>query len=258
VTSTGLRAVVVIPARDEAARVGRCLRALAAQRELAPGAFEVVLVLDRCTDATAAVARATAVRHPVPLTVVESPGRGVGAARRFGMDLAHARLEAAGAPDGLIACTDADTEVDPRWLAAQLRLVAAGAHAVGGRIELDPAEAMALPAGALALREARARARLRAVRAEDAAAEHHFFSGASMSVTAGAYRVVGGLEPLEALEDERLARRLAANRLKVVRSDAVRVRTSARTEGRAPRGLAHDLARDARLAQKDVNGPRIA
>ena len=47
-----LRAVVVIPARDEQERIGPCLLALAEQRGLEPGAFEVVLVLDHCRDAT--------------------------------------------------------------------------------------------------------------------------------------------------------------------------------------------------------------
>lgn len=46
------------------------------------------------------------------------------------------------------------------------------------------------------------RSRLRAVRAEDAAAEHHHFAGASLAVTAHAYRLAGGLEPVTSLEDE--------------------------------------------------------
>ena len=41
-----LNAVVVIPARDEAERIGACLRALACQ-SVAPGAFETIVVLVR-------------------------------------------------------------------------------------------------------------------------------------------------------------------------------------------------------------------
>ena len=42
-----------------------------------------------------------------------------------------------------------------------------------------------------------------------------------MGVTARAYRAVGGLDPLPALEDEGFARRLAAGGLRIVRSDRV-------------------------------------
>ena len=241
---SALRAVVVIPAHDEERRIGGCLRALGAQEGLVPGAFDVVLVLDRTSDATPQHARAAARDGGLCLTIVEAAGPGVGAARRTGMDLACARLEAAGAA-GLIACTDADTEVDRHWLAVQLLLVDEGADAIGGRIDLDPLEAAGLAPGVVAWREARARTRLAAVLAEDPLAEHHFFSGASMSVTARAYRACGGIPPFPALEDEALARRLVDGRHRIVRSNAVRVRTSARTRGRAPRGLAHDLRRAA-------------
>ncbi|HEY4095691.1 MAG TPA: glucosyl-3-phosphoglycerate synthase [Baekduia sp.] len=251
---TGLRAVVVIPARDEEALVGRCLAALAVQEGIAPEAFEVVLVLDRCADATEAVARGAARAGGVVLHLARSPVPGVGAARRHGMDLACARLEAAGRPDGLIACTDADTEVDPGWLAAQLALVEQGADAVGGWIDLDPSGARLLPPDALDRRQERARARLAAVVAQDPNAEHHFFSGASMGVTARAYRAVGGLEPVDALEDEGFARRLAGAGLRIVRSGAVRVSTSARTDGRAPRGLARDLQLGRWLAHRRYDG----
>jgi glycosyltransferase involved in cell wall biosynthesis len=241
-------AVVVIPARDEAARIGRCLDALGAQTGAV--AFSVIVVLDRCTDATADAARAAAHAAGLELTLADAPEPGVGAARRHGMDLAAGRL----ADDGLIACTDADTAVAPDWLAAQLALVAAGADAVGGQIELDPAEAAALPAAALRRRERRARVRLDAVRAQDPGAAHHFFSGASIGLTVRAYRAVDGVAPLRALEDEDLARRLTGAGLRIVRSDAVRVRTSGRVDGRAPRGLAHDLQLGGWLARRRYDG----
>ena len=249
-----LRAIVVIPARDEAEHIGRCLRALAAQHGLrADVAFEVTLVLDRCTDATEAVARATAMATGLTLHVERSPGAGVGAARRHGMDLACNRLSAV-EPDGLIACTDADSAVAPDWLAAQLALVDAGADAIGGRIELDPTDAAALPAAALLRREQRAGVRLTAVLADDPSAEHHFFSGASLGVTARAYRAVGGIDPVMALEDEGFGRRLTAGGWRIVRSDTVAVRTSARTRGRAPRGLARDLQLGDWLARRRYDG----
>ena len=43
------------PARDEAERIGECLLALAHQREVMPGSFEVIVILDGCYDTTAEV-----------------------------------------------------------------------------------------------------------------------------------------------------------------------------------------------------------
>jgi glucosyl-3-phosphoglycerate synthase len=226
-----MRAVVVVPAHNEEETIGACLRALAAQEGLTHDDYQVVLVLNACSDATEERAR----RVDVPLTIIHGPGGGPGPARRVGMDLAAPLLD----DDGLIASTDADTVVAPDWLARQLDAVASGADAVGGWIELDDAE---LHPRVLEHRTARAAVRLAAVLAHTPHAEHHHFAGASMSLTAGAYRTLGGIEPLEALEDEALERALRAHGLRVDRLRSVRVRTSARLVGRASAGLARDLA----------------
>ncbi|HWF24775.1 MAG TPA: glucosyl-3-phosphoglycerate synthase [Solirubrobacteraceae bacterium] len=248
-----LRAVVVVPARDEQQRIGTCLRALAGQGGLEPGAFEVVLVLDHCSDDTYARALdAASAPPPVPLIVLESELTGAGHARRLGMDFACERLLAAGRPDGLIASTDADSRVATDWLATQLVLAGEGARAIGGRIELDPGEAAALPPGVVEARGAQARERLARLRARAArfgapaqvrtALSHHQFSGASLAVTARTYRDVGGLPVGEALEDEALERTLEERGIQILRTGRVHVTTSARTDGRASRGLARDLA----------------
>ena len=201
-----LEACVVVPARDEEALVGACIAALAAQRDVERDAVEVILVLDRCTDATATRAREAALAGGVRLHVVDAPADGVGHARRHGMDLACARLFAAGRPHGLIATTDADSEPDPDWLRMQLDAVAAGARAIGGRVELGAAERAALPPAVVARRGAEARARLARVRADAPAgvpAEHHQFSGASLALTAATYAAIGGV--LDALAPLRRA-----------------------------------------------------
>jgi glycosyltransferase involved in cell wall biosynthesis len=244
-----LRAVVVVPARDEESRIGACLRALRDQRGVEPGAYEVIAVLDGCTDGTASIVRElAAVTTAPPLHVVELLHReGVGRARRLGMDLACGRLTELGREEGLIASTDADSVVDERWLATQLELVAEGARAIGGLITLDPGEAGALSPEAVFERERRAGRRLQALRAdasarEGSAVEHHQFSGASLSLTAETYVRCGGLPVRAALEDEALEHELTAIGIPIHRSRSVRVLTSARTDGRAPRGLARDLA----------------
>ncbi len=243
----GLVACVVVPAHNEEALVTRCLEALAAQ-SADPREYEVLLVVDRCTDATAARAREVAARRPaLRLHLLRGPGRGVGHARRIGMETACARLRAVGRPTGLVASTDADSVTDPAWLSAQLHLAAGGACAIGGRIDVLVEDAVALPVAALAARAESVRRRMeRAREREPLGADHGHFSGASMALTADTYRRVGGLEPRRALEDEALEQALERHGVPIVRSDAVRVRTSGRTSGRAPQGLAHDLARAAR------------
>lgn len=245
---SSLRAVVVVPAHNEEATVGACLRALAQQLGVACDEYEVLLVLSECSDGTRAAALAALSGTPLHLTLLDSPGGGPGPARRIGMDLAGSRLD----PGGLIATTDADTVVAPDWLARQLEAVAAGADAVGGFIELDETD---LLASVVELRAARACERLATVRALAPHAEHHHFAGASMSLTAAAYFRLGGIEPLEALEDEALERALRAHGLRIERLNSVRVRTSGRLVGRAARGLAHDLAALDALARASEKPP---
>jgi glucosyl-3-phosphoglycerate synthase len=251
---TGLQAVIVVPARDEAQHIGRCVAALGAQRGVASDAYEIVVVLDRCTDDTRAAAAAAARAIAPAVQIVDGPAPGVGAARRHGMDLACARLLEAGNPGGLIASTDADTVVAGDWLGAQLALVARGAEAIGGEIVLAADEAGDLAPATLARRAERARARMAAVLARDPTAEHHFFSGASMAVTARAYGAAGGLEPLPALEDEAFEARLVQAGVRITRSAAVRVATAARTDGRTARGLARDLELGEWLARRRYDG----
>lgn len=233
--------MVVIPARDEEHHIATCLSALGAQT-VPRSAFETILVLDACRDATSQVAWRTAQALGLSLSTLEGPGLGAGAARRAGMDAAAARLLALGRDDGLIACTDADSKPAPDWLACQLAHVRGGAQAIAGLVELDPEESGQLPGGVLRRRERDADRRLRSVRRVDPNAAHHHFAGASIGVTASVYRDVGGIEPLAALEDAAFAGRLAEHGILILRPPDVRVHTSARSNGRASRGLALDLA----------------
>jgi len=237
---------VVVPAHEEEELVGACLTALAGQVDLGPGELEMLLVLDDCTDRTTERALAAAAVSAVPLHLLESAERGVGAARRAGMDAAGDRLLSLGRPGGLIACTDADSVVAPDWVAAQLVAAERGAKAIGGRIELGAADREALGPAVMADRSHRARRRHSSLLASTTPAgstfEHWQFSGASMAVTAQTYRRVGGIAPEPALEDEAFEHALHSAGIAIERSLAVRVTTSARLEGRAPAGLAHDLA----------------
>jgi glucosyl-3-phosphoglycerate synthase len=236
-----LTSVVVIPARDEEHQIGACLAALAAQT-VPEQSFETIVVLDDCADQSQRVAVEVADRLGLRLRLLIGPGTGAGPARKMGMDAAAQRLLEIGRDDGLIACTDADSQPAPDWLARQLDHLRHGERVVAGLIELDESSAAGLPAEVLRRRERDAAARLARVREQDPTAAHHHFAGASLGVTAAVYRDVGGLEPVASLEDAAFEARLRANRVGILRADDVRVQTSARSSGRADRGLAVDIA----------------
>lgn len=249
-----VRAVVVVPARNEEARIGRCLEALAGQVEVDRDAYEVIVVLDGCDDATAEIVEAARDRFAATgLHVISGPRRGAGAARAAGMDVGCARLESLGRHDGLLASTDADSRVSADWIARQLEAIADGAEAIGGEVHLDPAEAAALPEGVLARREADLVVRTRAAAARGPA-EHAHFSGASLGVTPRAYRRAGGMAWMSALEDQELEDRLAGAGVAIHRLRPVSVVTAARTGGRAERGLARDLELARWLEERRYDG----
>lgn len=80
---------VIIPTHDRHHLVLRLLSALARQH-VAPGSFEVVVVVDGATDATAQALRAA--RWPFALRVIEQPRGGPGAARNRGASEANGEL----------------------------------------------------------------------------------------------------------------------------------------------------------------------
>lgn len=111
----GLQASVVIAARNEAQALPALLRDLGRQSWQRPEPwFEVIVVDDHSTDATAAVVRAAAATSPFPLrllTLAELPGQPTGKKAAVQAALAVAR-----AP--WVVCTDADCRVAEGWLAA--------------------------------------------------------------------------------------------------------------------------------------------
>jgi hypothetical protein len=254
---------VVIPAKDEAENLPLALAALAAQTDLQgvplpPRSYEVIVLANNCRDQTAAVARAFAQQHPqlalhvVSITLPPAEAH-IGRARRLLMDEACHRLESLGQHTGLIASTDADTQVSPTWLAATLAEVAAGAEAVGGRILRDASYQLL-------------RARLEHLldpNPADPWPRHHQHFGASLALTARAYRRVGGLPVVSFLEDEALVQALRRHDISVRHSPQVRVVTSDRQQGRVPVGLSWQLRTWATMSEQQSeplveSGPRLA
>lgn len=243
---------VLVPAHDEAATVAACVRSVLTALDHTPGltARALCVVADRCSDATAALARAAAATHPaaarVRVTVLE-PTAGVaplpggrpvqrphevagpvtiGAVRELAARTLATLLAADGASPATswLLGTDADGTVTPGWVAEHLALAAAGADADAGGVVLD-VPGLPRPPG------------------EPAPPEHPVY-GANLGVRADAWAAVGGFPPLACGEDHGLVARLRAGGYRVVPGAPGTVRTSARTRGRARGGLA-DLLRDA-------------
>ena len=235
---------MVVPARNEEDLIGSCLHALATQEGVSHAAYEILLILDRCTDATEERALEVAREFPeLRMHLLYGPGEGSGHARQVGMEAACERLLGLGRLHALISSTDADTVVAPDWLTAQLQAASCGARAIGGRIEL--ANDGSLPREILSWHGERGRLRHQKLLSDPnnrGRTEHWQFSGASLALTAAVYREIGGLEPRSSLEDEHLEQVLRQQNIPIERLLSVRVTTSARLSGRAKRGLAHDLA----------------
>lgn len=263
----GLRCVIVIPARDEAALLPRALQAIAAQRGVT-AAYEVIVLANNCSDDTASRARELAQRcKACAIHVVEvrwPPAiANVGRARRALMEIASARLLQTSPAQGVIISTDADTSVAGDWLFASLMAIDAGADAVGGRIVAEVDDA--LPPMAQQLM--RLDDRYRSWRAYleglvdpdpfDPWPRHHQHFGASLAVKAAAYRAVGGQPLVPYLEDEALVRALRLQDKSVRHCPRVRVHTSARLEGRVEVGLSWQLRAWSSHASADAYPPVV-
>lgn len=223
---------VVIPARNEATRLGAALSAVAGQAD-------IVVVANGCDDDTAAIARAQGA------AVIETPADpgGVGTARRRGMDLALSGRAS------ILATTDADCRLAPDWHQAVMASLRK-ADAVCGYIVPDAEEFAVLPPLVqrhmiLGDRINRLESSLEALRNPvpwNPAPCHSYTPGASLAFTRTAYLAAGGFAPVPCNEDKRLIERMGAVGLRIAQPCAVRVIASCRSVGRAPGGMADDMA----------------
>ncbi|MDT8913152.1 glycosyltransferase family 2 protein [Amycolatopsis sp. PS_44_ISF1] len=215
---------VVVPARDEAALVAGCLRAV--HRSLlglpVPIARTVVLVADRCTDETAELASAGGA-----VVVVSEEDRTIGEIRDLGCRRALALLPGHRPDRLLLLNTDADTEVTPGWAGHHLARAHRGWHATTGPAHLSGAFPGS-PDAALRYREL----------VDTAERTTGNVYGANLAVRADAHTAVGGFGPTATGEDHSLWRRLAAAGYRLATEPRAVVHTSPRLDGRAPGGLA--------------------
>lgn len=243
-----------MPAKDEAENLIPALNALRLQQRLTgepmpTHLFEVLLLLNNCTDDSAAVARWYQAQYPAfPLHVTSlqlPPERAnVGTARRLLMDAAGQRLRQVGQAEGIIASTDADTVVDTHWIAYIMAELDSGCDMVGGRI-LTRSDGQSVRRNYL--RDCTYRMLIARLEDQidplphDPWPRHFQHFGANMAITSAAYERIGGLPNVPYLEDEALYRALLRTDCRVRKSPLVRVLTSARTVGRVEVGFSEQL-----------------
>ncbi|MEU0686932.1 glycosyltransferase family A protein [Streptomyces uncialis] len=200
---------VVVPAHQEAGRIGDTLTALAAQRDRD---FQLVVVDNASVDGTAAIARDFARRAPFPVHVLQEPEKGVGCAVDTGFRYAIGHGAA------LLARTDADCLPRPGWTAAARTALDRGAQLVCGRVDARRDEHGPLGrAGFRALvRVAAFFGRIRPAhhRRHGYLTPYRMHAGNNMAVTAELYQRVGGMprrpSPTDRLFLNRVRRHSAA------------------------------------------------
>ena len=183
---------VVVPFFDSERHIGACVDSLVAQEEVG-GPFEIILVDNRSTDGSEAIAR----RRP-GVILLEERTPGAYAARNTGIRRARAPL---------IALTDADCVADPDWLRSLLE---------GMR---DPAVAMLLghcrypPEASAALRLLGAYENAKTDYVLGRCAPPHWFGYANnMAVRASVFEELGPFEEWRRAADSELVQRLAQRR----------------------------------------------
>ena len=248
------RAVVAIPVRDEAERIGACLAALNVQSR-SPDA--VVLMLNNCSDATEAIVHAVAPRLRFALDVVSrdlpAAQAGAGHARRLALELAAKQADY----DSVLLTTDADAVVPPDWIARNLHALESGGDIVCGRALIDPLEAIAIPAHLHAddARECRLITLLDTIawvldpEPHDPPPRHTEASGASLAVRTDVFRRVGGIPAMRFGEDRAFVRALWMMDARVRHDPSIAVTVSGRIIGRAEGGMADAIRR--RIIRQD-------
>jgi hypothetical protein len=229
---------VVLPVHDEEALLGAALTAIqvAVDQVIEDVCCHTVLVFDQCRDRSRDIAakwrsdlRSGAQDHLV--SEIEIGAVNVGSARRAGCAaVLAAAAQSSIAPESVwLATTDADSRVPEHWLSTQLARHDAGADVWSGTVTVDDWTG----------------------RGDTTAAEwrRHYEAelepahGASMGINGQIYLGVGQFADLASGEDRLFLRSASAYGARCCFDRSAPVTTSARRDGRAPRGFSEALWR---------------
>lgn len=246
------RAIVAIPARNEAELIGRCLLAMEKQSVAGHMAVGVLVLVNGTTDATYREAQCLAEQlRSIDIHLVEAslpPGRcDAGTARQCAARVActlPARADAA------LFLTDADSIVPPDWLQRYGELIwQQGYDAVAGGVDVLIDAGAAFP-HALQERirwEKAHETRLDAIEAwldpcpHDCWPRHYQASGANIAIRCDLCRTLARSQWPACGEDKALIAAVEARDGRVRHDTSLRVATSGRLFGRARGGMADTI-----------------
>jgi glycosyltransferase involved in cell wall biosynthesis len=217
---------VVVPAHDEEDLLPSCLASLRCAERGLPGVpVHLVVVADACRDGTVQAARSAGA------VVVTIAARSAGAARAAGVREVLRRTPDLDPAAVWLATTDADTLVPPRWLRQQAHYADRGWDAVVGVVRVADWSGHR-PAASSLFRDYY----------DEGDGPHPHVHGANLGFRAEAYLRAGGFPDVPTAEDHTLVASLAAHGSRVLRTRAVTVVTSARSQARAPHGFSDFLS----------------
>ncbi len=257
-----MHVTIVVPAKDEANRIERAIRAAAASAQRSSVSCSLLVYANDCSDETAGIARSLAGRVPLSIRVIEESlaplERDAGRARRRAIDLALAdsRCDA-------IVTTDADATLSAEALSAMSVAVSQGADVVCGRIStrlpdyvaqapsirrIDAASA----AYSVTLHKVRFAIDVLFGRQPQGARPHYIQSAACMATSSALLRQMGGFPDVPVAEDRALVRAAEALGAVIRYCERANAQVSPRLAGRAAGGMADTIR--ARLSDPDPFG----
>ncbi|MGB3780764.1 MAG: glycosyltransferase [Tunicatimonas sp.] len=277
-----LRLVTIVPAKNEERTLPATLAALYQQTDPEGRAvdkrwYEVIVLANNCSDATAEVAEAFARAHPdgqfhVVTCQLPPPYAHIGYVRRILMDEAYRRLMSPGYPQdgrspngyspnghfrryslqGVIASTDGDSTVNATWVYHTLKAVQRGADVVGGRIRTNT-QAIGRRYYLQDVMYRYLQAQLESIidpQSADPWPRHFQNFGPSLAVTCELYERAGRLPVLRSMEDVRFYEALQRCDARIRHCPNVQVLTSARTQGRVDFGFSVQLQQWEQMLQQ--------
>jgi glycosyltransferase involved in cell wall biosynthesis len=214
---------VIIPAYNEAARIGGTLDCLAAQTD---SDFTLVVVDNGSTDETTDTVRTFATGAPFGVRVISEDRKGVGCAADTGFRYAI------GCGARHLARTDADCLPHPGWVAAARKELASGAGMVIGQIRARRDEHGVLGRAAfrilVGLAAAFGRLRPGNRRGHGYLVPYRMHAGNNMAITASVYVTSGGLPRRSCLTDRAFFNAVRASTAAIVNCRAMVVENSTR------------------------------
>ncbi len=268
-----LQVSVIVPVKDEELYLIYTLNALRNQVDDAGKPFpfnlyEVLLLINNSTDASFQIAKAYQQKHPffqlhIADITLQKKAAHIGTVRRLLMDESYRRLQLNN-PNGIIASTDGDTEVDTKWLCNTIKEINKGNDVVGGRIISKP---ITKNVRRYYLQDVTYRYLAKKLETKinpcthDPWPSHFQCYGASMAVQCSVYKKAGGLPAIPFLEDAAFCSASYRIDAKIRCSPDVKVYTSSRRSNRVHVGFAAHLKYLENMRKEDeqqyVEAPEI-